>query len=126
MTSFNYTNSLCNDYERVSSFMAFLIRKYGVNFYTSLRFNFSSTDSNVLFDNLIKQSGGIGFADELRKFSTTVSIFRPENNPPGFGFPFLSDQGFNLASIFTPGYLGYSPQFLIHLVVYISMKSTTR
>jgi Peptidase M30 len=93
-------NKGCDDYQRASTFISFLNRKYGVNFYKGLLKNFSSDQPMTLMDNQIKASGGIGYQDELKKFSTNFALMPASNLPVGFGFPAIVSEGYTLPAIY--------------------------
>lgn len=81
------TSSSCFSYSIGGSFMGYLLRQYGISsFYqTLLRDKISASSSEVL-DDAIKQAGGLGLADALRRWHTSAALL-PASGPNGFGYP---------------------------------------
>jgi hypothetical protein len=89
------------------AFGAFLNRRYGLKIYQGLigscADGVANTTSYGCLDNLIKNNGGVGFADEFARLGATAFGALPPSPPAGgaagYGFPAVTSLGYNLMSI---------------------------
>ncbi|WP_026262890.1 M30 family zinc metallopeptidase [Chitiniphilus shinanonensis] len=97
-------NTPCFSYSIAASFGGYLLRQYGIDFYKGLLRNRSSTDSLVVLDDAIRQAGGPGFAEALRRWSTMAALLPATGVPAGFGLPLRQEQGFTLPAVNGPDF----------------------
>ncbi|XZG69558.1 M30 family zinc metallopeptidase [Chitinibacteraceae bacterium HSL-7] len=104
--------SACFGYPIVQNFGGYLLRQFGVPFYTDLLTNLSSNaDSVTQLDRAIQRAGGIGFADALRRWSTSIARL-PGNSPATFGHPSRTSSGYTLPAVHGPSFATrYTPMF---------------
>ncbi|TJZ73843.1 M30 family zinc metallopeptidase [Chitiniphilus eburneus] len=100
-------NTTCFSYSLAASFGGYLLRQYGVDFYKALLRNKSSTNSQDVLDNAIRQAGGPGYTEALRRWGTMVALLPATGVPQGFGMPQRVEYGFTLPAINGPDY-GYA------------------
>ncbi|UXY16997.1 hypothetical protein N8I74_08305 [Chitiniphilus purpureus] len=98
------TGSLCFSYNVAASFGAYLLRHHGIGFYQGLLRNKSSTDSVAMLDNAIRQAGGTGLADALRRWATVIALLPANGAPALHGYPERRDSGYTLPAINGPDY----------------------
>jgi hypothetical protein len=99
VNQYNYVGS-CNSYNIGGSFMGFLLRRYGTGFFRSLLGDASSqSDSVAVLDHAIRQAGGTSFADELRRWGTSIALLPASGTPAGYGYPERTEGPFVLPGI---------------------------
>lgn len=99
-------SSSCPGYPIAGSLGGFLLRQYGIAYYTNLLQNFSSTDSAVVLDNAIRAGGGAGLGDAVGRWGTAVALLPVPGSPSGFAYPARSDGGFSIPALNGPNYSG--------------------
>ncbi|ATG21900.1 hypothetical protein CO705_18430 [Ralstonia pickettii] len=97
-------SSSCPGYPISGSLGGFLLRQYGVAYYTNLLQNFSSTDSATVLDNAIRAGGGAGLGDAVSRWGTAVALLPVPGSPSGFAYPARSDSGFSIPALNGPNY----------------------
>jgi outer membrane murein-binding lipoprotein Lpp len=106
----------CSDnYAVSSSFGAFLLRQYGINFFKTMlqmRSNLSINDSHArsidLLDRSIKVYDNGGLAKALRNWGASIAMLPAATAPKGFGYPARNnDNGFNLEAFDGNSYRSY-------------------
>ena len=102
------TGSRCFGYNLAGSFGAWLLRHYGIDFYLSLLTDTSSTDSVAVLDHALRQYGGLGFKDAVRRWGTLLAPL-PAAAPDWFGLPGRTQRGFTLPAIDGRNYLRQLP-----------------
>ncbi|GHD62422.1 M30 family zinc metallopeptidase [Jeongeupia chitinilytica] len=100
------TTPSCFGYDLSGSFGGFLLRQYGIGFYTSLLRDRASTDSIALLDDAIRQSGGTGMNVAFQRWGTSIALLPAAASPAGFGYPARTEAGFSLVPISGPDYAG--------------------
>jgi len=107
----NYTNwpkLSANNYYMASAFMAYLNRTYGLSFYKNM-IN-CTKPSYTCVDNLIKSNGGTGFAEDFARMGASIFSLMPSNGAPlKYGYPSITDSGYNLQPIDLSGYSSIRP-----------------
>ena len=85
------------------SFGAYLNRRYGLSIYRQLLpacIPSLAETSYACLDNVIKNNGGLGFADEFAHFGASVFAALPATGmPAGYGYPAKADAGYSLIPI---------------------------
>ncbi len=95
----------CFSYSVNGSFGGYLLRYYGVEFYKQLLRNDSSSNSITLLDTVIRNVGGLGLADAVRRWGTSIALLPTPGTPSTFGYPERIDSGYTLPGIHGPDYL---------------------
>lgn len=100
----NWTNLAGSSYYIGGAFGAFLNRRYGVTLYkqlvTSCTDGITNSTSYGCLDTLIKNNGGVGYADEFARFGTSIFGALPTvGAPAGYGYPALTSGGYSLLPI---------------------------
>ncbi|BCL75884.1 hypothetical protein JHS3_16200 [Jeongeupia sp. HS-3] len=98
----NDTKSQCFSYNVTGSFGAYLLRQYGVGFYKHFLRNTSFNAGSqpvALLDSSIKQFGGRGYAEALRRWGASIALLPSATSPAGFGYPQRVDSGFTLPGL---------------------------
>lgn len=99
-------SSSCPGYPISGSLGGFLLRQYGIAYYTNLLQNFSSTDSAAVLGSAIQTGGGAGLGDALGRWGTAVALLPVPGSPSGFAYPARSDSGFSIPALNGPNYSG--------------------
>lgn len=99
-------SSSCPGYPISGSLGGFLLRQYGIAYYTNLLQNFSSTDSATVLSSAIQAGGGAGLGDALGRWGTSVALLPVPGSPSGFAYPARSDSGFSIPALNGPNYSG--------------------
>ncbi|MCO5397924.1 M30 family zinc metallopeptidase [Ralstonia soli] len=99
-------SSSCPGYPISGSLGGFLLRQYGIAYYTNLLQNFSSTDSATLLSSAIQAGGGAGLGDAVGRWGTAVALLPVPGSPSGFAYPARSDSGFSIPGLNGPDYSG--------------------
>ncbi|WP_187360141.1 M30 family zinc metallopeptidase [Chitinolyticbacter meiyuanensis] len=99
------SGSACFSYSVNGSFGGYLLRYYGVEFYRRLLRDDSSSNSVTLLDNAIRGVGGLGLADAVRRWGTSIALLPALGTPATFGYPERIDSGYTLPGINGPDYL---------------------
>jgi len=99
-------SSSCPGYPISGSLGGFLLRQYGIAYYTNLLQNFSSTDSATVLGNAIQAGGGAGLGDALGRWGTAVALLPVPGSPSGFAYPARLDSGFSIPALNGPSYSG--------------------
>lgn len=100
----NAPGTSCFSYYVAPSFGGYLLRQYGLDFYKGLLRNGASTASLPVLDDAIRQAGGPGYAEALRRWSTMAALLPSAGSPQGFGMPLRREGGFTLPAIEGPDY----------------------
>ncbi|WP_439893546.1 M30 family zinc metallopeptidase (plasmid) [Ralstonia sp. 25C] len=96
----------CPGYPISGSLGGFLLRQYGIAYYTNLLQNFSSTDSATMLSNAIQAGGGAGLGDAVGRWGTAAALLPVPGSPAGFAYPARSDSGFSILAINGQNYSG--------------------
>ena len=99
-------SSSCPGYPISGSLGGFLLRQYGIAYYTNLLQNFSSTDSTALLGNAIQAGGGTGLGDAVGRWGTAAALLPVPGSPAGFAYPARTDSGFSIPAINGQNYSG--------------------
>ncbi|CAJ0705295.1 hypothetical protein LMG19089_03804 [Ralstonia edaphis] len=97
-------SSSCPGYPISGSLGGFLLRQYGIAYYTNLLQNFSSTDSIAVLNSAIQAGGGAGLGDATGRWGTAVALLPVPGSPSGFAYPARSDSGFSIPALNGPSY----------------------
>ena len=97
--------SACFGYSVAGSFGAFLLRQYGLDFYRNLLRSNTSTDSIALLDAAIRNAGGPGMAEAVRRAALNAALLPAVGTPAGFGLPQRIEHGVTLVAVNGPEYL---------------------
>ena len=96
------------------AFGAYLNRRYGLSIFSQLLSNCSdgttgNTSYNCL-DTLIKNNGGVGFAEDYAHAGASIFAVLPATGMPAFyGYPAKTDAGYSLAAIDVSAYANLRP-----------------
>jgi len=99
-------SSSCPGYPISGSLGGFLLRQYGIAYYTNLLQNFSSTDSATVLSNAIQAAGGAGLGDAVSHWGTAAALLPAPGSPTGFAYPARTDSGFSIPALNGPNYSG--------------------
>ncbi|CAJ0783316.1 hypothetical protein LMG7141_01374 [Ralstonia condita] len=97
-------SSTCPGYPISGSLGGFLLRQYGIAYFTNLLANFTSTDSSAMLDNAIQAGGGMGLGDALSRWGTAVALLPVPGSPSGFAYPARAEGGFSIPALNGPNY----------------------
>lgn len=92
-------SSSCPGYPISGSLGGFLLRQYGLAYYTNLLQNFSSTDSATVLSNAIQAGGGAGLGDAVGRWGTAAALLPVPGSPAGFAYPARVDGAFSIPSL---------------------------
>jgi len=99
----SYINWLSSSpsYAIAGSFGAYVNRQYGLSIYRQLLSGcITGITSYMCLDTLIKNNGGLGFADEFAHFGATIFAALPPTGMPAFyGYRAKTDSGYSLLPI---------------------------
>ncbi|WP_169307326.1 M30 family zinc metallopeptidase [Chitiniphilus eburneus] len=90
----------CFSYNIAGSFGAYLLRQHGIDFYRSLLRDTTYANSIALLDHAIRQAGGPGYVEALRRWGVSgIGLLPSAASPTGFGLPARSEGGFTLPAL---------------------------
>ncbi|WP_353327331.1 M30 family zinc metallopeptidase [Chitiniphilus shinanonensis] len=90
----------CFSYNVAGSFGAYLVRHYGVDFYRNLLRDTTYHDAVMSLDHAIRQAGGPGYVEALRRWGvSSIGLLPASASPAGFGLPERNEAGFTLPAL---------------------------
>lgn len=96
--------SNCFGYSIAGSVGGYLLRHYGVGFFQNLLRNNSSTNALAILDRAIRDAGGPGAVEAIRRAALNVALLPAIGTPAGFGMPQRIEGGITLHGIDGPVY----------------------
>ncbi|WP_169749769.1 M30 family zinc metallopeptidase [Comamonas thiooxydans] len=98
-------SSNCFGYSIGGSFGAYLLRHYGIGFYQNLLRGNNSVDGFVILDKAIRDAGGPGTVEAIRRAALNAALLPASGSPAGFGMPPRTENGITLYAIDGPAYI---------------------
>lgn len=96
--------SNCFSYSVAGNVGGYLLRHYGAGFFQSLLRNNSSVNALAIMDSVIRDAGGPGAVEAIRRAALNVALLPAIGTPAGFGMPQRLEGGITLYGVDGPMY----------------------